>query len=112
MQVARAAVDDEQWRAFRQLALDRGLSVSAYLGRLVEAELKRRKALAAGGVEPKASDVDHAIAALMDVRASIDDLEAIAARLVPSAVARGASWGDVAGALGIDEERARVAYDQ
>ena len=34
-QVARVAVDDETWVAFRQAALARGISVSAYLGKLI-----------------------------------------------------------------------------
>jgi hypothetical protein len=33
---ARVAVDEERWTAFRRVALERGLSISAYLGRLVE----------------------------------------------------------------------------
>ena len=41
-QVSRVAVDDQQWLSFRQAALSRGISVSAYLGKLVEAEVKRR----------------------------------------------------------------------
>ena len=39
---ARIAVDDDAWRAFRQAALVRGIPVSVYLARLVEAELGRR----------------------------------------------------------------------
>src|SRR5438876_234637 len=38
-QLARVAADEETWRAFRQAALVRGVSVAAYLGELVGAEL-------------------------------------------------------------------------
>lgn len=110
MQVARVAVSDEQWRAFRQAALARDLSVSAYLGRLVAGELKRRKALAIGGFERDAPEAEHAIAALVDVRASIDELDAIAGRLARSAIAHGASWDDVASSLGLTGDSAMAAY--
>ena len=52
-QVSRVAVDDERWMAFRQAALARGISVSAYLGKLVEAELKRRAGRAVAAVKPE-----------------------------------------------------------
>lgn len=110
VQVARVAVSDEQWRAFRQAALARDLSVSAYLGRLVVAELKRRKVMAVGAVEPDAPEADQAIAALIDVRAAIDDLDAIARRLARSATAHGATWGDVAGSLRLGVDQAKSAY--
>lgn len=87
MQVARVAVSEEQWRAFRQLALARELSVSSYLGQLVTAELKRRKAMTVGAVASDAAESDQAIAALVDVRASIDALNDIAGRLSRSATA-------------------------
>ena len=51
-QVARVAIDDEGWLAFRQVALTQGVSVSAYLGRLVERELGRRRGRAEAGVAP------------------------------------------------------------
>lgn len=41
---ARVAVDEHTWQEFRHAALLRGIPVSAYLAKLVEAELKRRKA--------------------------------------------------------------------
>ena len=72
MQVARVAVSDEQWRAFRALALAREASVSGYLGQLVTSELKRRKAVPAAPAGGEASEVDQAIAALAAVRAAID----------------------------------------
>jgi uncharacterized NAD(P)/FAD-binding protein YdhS len=109
-QVSRVAVDDETWVAFRQAALARGISVSAYLGKLVAAELKRRSGRAVAEIEPEAPADEQAIAALAEVRASIDELDQIARRLARSAVEHGASWGDVASALRIDERKARSAY--
>ena len=79
-QIARVGVDDERWMAFRQAALSRGISVSAYLARLVE------------------------------VRASIDELDDLAGRLARSAVAHGADWSDVASSLRLRREQARRAY--
>lgn len=109
-QVSRVAVDDETWMAFRQAALVRGISVSAYLGTLVELELKRRAGRAVAGVEPEAPPDEQAIAALTEVRASIDELDQIAGRLARSAVEHGGSWDDVATALRIGETQARAAY--
>ncbi len=108
--VSRVAVDDERWVAFRQAALARGISVSAYLGKLVEAELKRRGGRAVTGVEPEAPADEQAIAALVEVRASIDELDQIAGRLARSAIEHGGSWSDVATTLRMDEPRARRAY--
>src|SRR3954464_15228203 len=102
-QVSRVAVDDERWVAFRQAALTRGISVSAYLGKLVEAELKRRSGRAVAKVEPEAPADDQAIAALAEVRASIAELDQIAGRLARSAVDHGGSWSDAGRGLGIDE---------
>src|SRR4051794_24799184 len=56
--VARVAVSDEQWRAFRQAALTQGISVSTYLARLVEAELSRRRGRPVAAVDPKAPPGD------------------------------------------------------
>jgi hypothetical protein len=109
-QVTRVGVDDPTWRAFRQAALDRGLSVSSYLAKLVQAELRRRGATAVGAVGEQGSDVDIAISALLDVRAGIDALDDIAGRLARSAVAHGGSWHDVARSLGLTETAAREAY--
>jgi hypothetical protein len=111
-QVSRVAVDDETWVAFRQAALARGTSVSAYLGILVEAELKRRGGRAVAGVEPEAPAEEQALAALTEVRASIGELDDIAGRLARSAVAHRASWEDVAGALRIDPAQAARAYQE
>jgi hypothetical protein len=52
----------------------------------------------------------HTIAALVDVRAAIDELDDIAGRLARTATAHGASWGDVASSLGLDADQARSAY--
>jgi len=49
-------------------------------------------------------------AALAAVRASIDELDAIAGRLAGAAVAHGGSWDEVAGRLRIDPARAEAAY--
>ena len=95
-QVSRVAIDDESWVAFGQAALARGTSVSAYLGKLVEAELKRRSGRAVAGIEPEAPAGEQAITALAEVRASIDELDQIAGRLARSAVEHGGSWSDVA----------------
>jgi hypothetical protein len=111
-QVSRVAVDDESWVAFRQAALARGISVSAYLGKLVEAELKRRGSREVARVDPDAPPDTQALAALAEVRASIGELDDIAGRLVRSAVAQGASWEDVAGALRIDAAKAAGAYGE
>src|SRR5919198_1940962 len=109
-QVSRVAIDDERWVAFRQAALARGISVSAYLGKLVEAELKRRSGRAVARVEPEAPADEQAIAALAEVRASIAELDQIAGRLARSAVEHGGSWSDVASTLRIDPDRAERAY--
>jgi hypothetical protein len=109
-QVSRVAIDDEGWVAFRQAALTRGISVSAYLGKLVEAELRRRSGRAVARVEPEAPANEQTIAALAEVRASIDELDGIAGRLARSAVDHGGSWSDVATALRLDAAQARAAY--
>lgn len=110
-QAARVAVDDAHWMAFRQAALARGISVSAYLGRLVEAELRRRAGRPVAAIESDMPADGQALAALVEVRASIDDLDAIAGRLARSAVAHGGSWGDVASSSRLDEKQARSAYE-
>src|SRR5438309_9693207 len=92
--VARVAVSDEQWRAFRQAALAQGISVSTYLARLVDAELKRRRGRPVASVDPEAPPGEQAISALAEVRASIDELDKIAGRLARSAVAHRGSWDD------------------
>jgi len=105
--VARVAIDDGEWHRFRQAALAQRISVSAYLGRLVEAELSRRRGRPVAAIDPEGPPVDQAVAALAEVRASIDELEGVAGRLARSAVAHGGSWKDVATSLRITEEQAR-----
>ena len=110
-QIARVGVDDERWMAFRQAALSRGISVSAYLGRLVEAELKRREGRAVATITPEMPASDQAIAALAEVRNSIDELNDLAGRLARSAIAHGAGCSDVASSLRLSPEHARRAYE-
>lgn len=110
MQVARVAVSDDEWRAFRQLAIARDVSVTAYLGRLVAAELTRRKAWPVESADPDAPGVDQAIGALAEVRASIDELDDIAGRLARSATAHGGSWEDVASSLRLSAGAAEAAF--
>jgi hypothetical protein len=109
-QVTRVGVDDATWRTFRQAAFDRGLSVSSYLAKLVQAELRRRKATTVGTVNDPESEVDVAVAALVDIRTAIDELDNIAGRLARSATAQGASWHDVASSLRVTEKAAREAF--
>jgi hypothetical protein len=49
---------------------------------------------------------DQALVALAEVRASIDELDAIAGRLARSAIAEGGSWADVASPLRISAGQA------
>jgi len=56
---------------------------------------------------PDAPASDQALSALAEVRASIDELEAIAGRLARSAVAHGGSWKEVANSLRLPEDQAR-----
>jgi hypothetical protein len=109
---ARIAVDDDTWRTFRQAALVRGIPVSVYLARLVEAELGRRNATQVREVASEAAPRDQAMVALSAVRASIDELDDIAGRLARSAAELGGSWSDVASSLGLAEDAARRAYDR
>jgi hypothetical protein len=109
-QSARVAVDDDTWTSFRHAALLRGVSVSAYLGKLVEAELKRRRATALAHTHEQDPPPDVALDALATVRTSIDELDDIARRLARTATATGASWDEVGSALRIDPDAARSAY--
>ena len=109
---ARIAVDDEAWRAFRQAALIRGIPVSVYLAKLVDAELARRGDTQVGGVAADDVPRDQAMVALSAVRASIDELDDIAGRLARAAAELGGSWSDVASSLGLAEDAARRAYDR
>lgn len=96
--------------AFREAALTQGVSVSAYLGRLVGAELRRQKTTAVGVVAPGADEAHEATAALADVRAAIGELDAIARRLARSAVAHEASWADVASSLRLYADEAERTF--
>jgi hypothetical protein len=109
---ARIAVDENAWRAFRQAAIVRGIPVSVYLGKLVQAELGRRSETQLGEVAAEAAPGDQAMAALSMVRASIDELDDIAGRLARAAAELGGSWSDVASSLGLAEDAARRAYDR
>lgn len=111
-QVTRVAVDDATWRAFRQTALDRRVSVSVYLGKLVEAELRRRKMSPAVAIDAEAPEASQAIDALAAVRLAIDELDDIAGRLARSAIEHGGSWKDVASSLGLTQQAARRAYER
>lgn len=110
--VARVAVSDEQWRAFRQAGLAQGISVSAYLARLVEAELSRRRGRPVAAVDPEGPPAEQAVNALAEVRVAIDELDAVAGRLARSAIAHGASWEDVGSSLKLDAGKARAAYER
>jgi hypothetical protein len=96
----------------RQAALVRGIPVSVYLGKLVEAELGRRSETQVGGLAAEAPPRDHAMAALSVVRASIDELDDIAGRLARSASQLGASWRDIGSSLRVTEDAARRAYER
>ena len=110
--VARVAVDDETWRVFRQAALARGITVAAYLGKLVESELRRRKASPLSPPDAEQPESDQALAALAAVRLAIDELDDIAGRLARSATEHGGSWDDVASSLGLSHRAARKAYEK
>jgi hypothetical protein len=109
---ARIAVDADTWRAFRQAAIVRGIPVSVYLARLVEAELGRRDATPTGDVDAETAPGNQALGALEGVRASIDELDDIAGRLARSAHQLGGSWRDIASSLRLTEDAARRAYDR
>jgi hypothetical protein len=109
-QVARVAVDEEAWLEFRQAALARGISVSEYLGRLVQRELKRRAGREVANVTPEMPAGEQALAALAEVRASIDELDGIAGQLAWSAIQNDRTWGEVGEKLRIPSERAKSSY--
>lgn len=109
-QVARVAVDEEGWLAFRQAALIRGISVSEYLGRLVQAELKRRSGREVAEITPETPAAEQTLVALAEVRASIDELDGIAARLARSAIDHGSTWEEVGKKLRIAPSQAEASY--
>ena len=108
---ARVAVDAETWREFRQAALVRGIHVSDYIAKLVEAELERRASAPASAVSLATSEADQGLAALRAVRAAIDDLDDIAGRLARATHDQGGSWRDIAASLRLSEETTRRAYE-
>jgi hypothetical protein len=110
--VARVTVSDSDWAGFRQVALAQGTPVSRYLGRLVEAELERRRPRPVRRLSGKAGDVEDGLAALREVRLAIDELDAIAGRLALETANRGGRWGDIGPALGLRPDAARSAYER
>jgi hypothetical protein len=110
--VARVTVADDAWAAFRRVALAQGTPVSRYLGRLVEAELERRKPRPVRRVSGVAGEIQDGLAALREVRLAIDELEAIAGRLARETAARGGRWDDIGPALGLRPDVARSAYQR
>jgi hypothetical protein len=84
--------------------------VSRYLGRLVEAELKRREARPVRRVSGAAGEIEDGLAALREVRMAIDELDSIAGRLARETVNRGGSWDDIGGALKLRPDAAYDAY--
>jgi hypothetical protein len=109
-QVARVAVANETWQRFRQVAILRGLTVSAYLGQLVERELARRADAPVAQISTEGEERDQALQALSAVRQGINELDDIAGRLARSATAHGATWDDVASSLRITASHAQRAY--
>ncbi|MFL5845304.1 MAG: hypothetical protein ACJ762_11460 [Solirubrobacteraceae bacterium] len=108
---ARVAVDAEAWDAFRLLALRRGIAVSTYLGRLVEAEIKRRHAPGVERIDPDAPLEDQSLDALASVREQIDELTEIAARLSRMAMDAGSSWYRVGQQLRMSPHDAQQAFE-
>jgi hypothetical protein len=110
-QLARVAVAPETWTAFRHAALTQGISVAAYLGRLVEGEVRRREDRQVAGIALDAPEPDQALLALEEVRASIDELDRIAGRLARPAATQGAPWEDIGSTLRLSADRERRAYE-
>lgn len=86
------------------------VSVAAYLGRLVDAEVKRRSGRPVGGIDPKAPERDQALSAPEEIRASIDQLDHIAGRLARTAATYGAPWEDIGTSLRLSADQAHRAY--
>jgi hypothetical protein len=53
---------------------------------------------------------DEAIAAMEDVRRSIDELDDVAGRLARAAIAHGGSWADVGSSLRLRADVTKSAY--
>src|SRR3954447_2919640 len=108
---ARVSVDDDTWDAFRLLALRRGIAVSSYLGRLVAAETKRRRAPGVERIDPHAPLEDQSLTALAAVREQIDELTEIAGRLSRMAMDAGSSWHRVGQQLRMTSRDAQQAFE-
>jgi hypothetical protein len=111
-QLARVAVPPETWTAFREAALAQGISVAAYLGRLVDVEVRRRDGREVARISLEAPQPEQALSALAEVRASINELVHIVGRLTRTATAHGATWEDVGSSLRLHAERAERAYGE
>lgn len=111
-QLARVGVPAETWQQFRQVALARGVSISAYLAELVEKELERRRGTPLEGITVDMPEADQALTSLAEVRRSIDELDDIAGRLARSAIGAGGSWSDVSSSLRLKPEQAKRAYER
>jgi len=110
--VARVTVSDDAWVAFRRVAVAQGMPVSRYLGRLVEAELERRKPRPVRRASGVAGEIEDGLAALREVRLATDELDAIAGRLARETANRGGRWGDIGLALRLRPDAARSAYQR
>jgi hypothetical protein len=84
--------------------------VTAYLGKLVEQELRRHARTNLGEIPTDDPPRDEAIAALDDVRRSIDELDDVAGRLARAAIAHGGTWSDVGSSLRLRADVAESAY--
>jgi hypothetical protein len=107
---ARVAVDEATWDTFKLLALRRGITISTYLGRLVAAETRRRRAPAVERIDPHAPLKDQSLEALTAVRQQIDELIEIAGRLSRTAIDAGSSWDRVGDHMRIAPADARRAF--
>ena len=83
--MARVSVTDFVWADFKQAAGRRRVSVTAYLGTLIEREVTRLRAVAA---REESLSATEATAALAEVKSLTGDLASIANRLE-----RAAKWG-------------------
>lgn len=109
---ARVAVEPETWQAFRLLALQRGISVSTYLGRLVTAETQRKHAPGVARIDADAPLVDQSLDTLAAVRQNLDELIDIAARLSRMAIDAGSSWERVGKTLRMSAPDAQRAFGE
>lgn len=108
---ARIAVDADTWDAFRLLALQRGLKLSTYLGRLVAAETKRRHAPGIERIDPHAPLEDQVLSALAAVREQIDELTDLVGRLSRMAIDAGSDWYRVGRQIRMRPRDAQQAFE-